>query len=232
MKKAIITGSTRGLGFAIASRLAQEGYDVAINSRKQEDVEKAEKLISGQNNVDVIARVVDFGDKDSVAEYVDRIKEKWGNIDVLINNVGIYASDRIDGEIDDNLEKMMNVNLMSSVRINKEVVEIMKKNKGGIIIHIISIAAKKLRSDAATYSISKLALKGYNDLLREELKPYGIRVMAFYPGAMNTSSWDGESDDRSWMIQMDDMTNTIMAALNFSESASIEELTINNVKDL
>ena len=230
---AIITGSSRGLGLAIATRFAQEGMNVAISSRKEADVLKAKKDIKKVNSkVQVLAHAVDFGDKNSVEAYVKHIQTEWKSIDIVVNNAGIYFEDYIDTDIEENLEKILNINLFSAVRINKAVIESMKKNKKGVIIHIVSIAAKQHREDAATYSISKMALKSYNDLMRDSLKKYGIKVIALYPGAMDTSSWDGISVDKNKMIQMRDMTGTIMNAINLSENTSIEEIIINTVQEL
>ena len=89
-----------------------------------------------------------------------------------------------------------------------------------------------MRADAASYSISKFALKGYNDLLRESLKSHGIKVMALYPGAMNTSSWDETSANKDNMIQMEDMARTILTSLELSENATFDEIVINNLKEV
>ena len=231
--KAIVTGSTRGLGLAISKKFKEEGIDVAISSRNIEGLNKAlDELNSVESNSTAIGDVVDFGEKESVSVYVKSIVEKLGGIDILVNNVGTYFEDRADSDIEDNLEKILEVNLMSSVRMNKMVVELMKKQKSGFIFNVISIVAKNVRADAATYSISKLALKGYNDLLRESLKKYGIRVIALYPGAMNTSSWDESDIDRSNLIQMSDMTSSIYNVLSMSKNASIEEIVINTIGDI
>ena len=133
--KAIVTGSSRGLGLAISKAFKEVGIDVAISSRNEKGLNKALdelKLIISDSTA--IGHVVDFSKKESVSGYVKSIVEKLGGIDILVNNVGIYFEDKADDDIEENLKKILEVNLLSSVRINKEVVEVMKKQKGRVCI--------------------------------------------------------------------------------------------------
>lgn len=226
---AIVTGSSKGLGYAVSECFLKNGFDVAISSRDRNGLNKALETLSKYKGK-VNGQVVDFGNRNSVDQYFDSLFEKWSHLDILVNNVGIYKEDRIDDDIESNLETMLNVNLMSSVRINRKVIELMKKQKKGYIINVISVAANSPRHDAASYSISKISLKAYNDILREELKEYGIKVIALYPGPMNTSSWDNTDVDTSGLIQMSDMNSLIMSALNLSGNSNIEEIVINTLR--
>lgn len=228
---AIITGSSKGLGYAVSECFLKNGFDVAISSRDKDGLNKALSRLSEYNDK-IFGQVVDFGNRESVAHYLDNLFEKWKQVDILVNNVGIYKEDSIDDDIETNLEKMLNVNLMSSVRINQKIINLMKKQKHGYIFNVISIAAKSPRRDAASYSISKIALKAYNDLLREALKEFGIKVIALYPGPMNTSSWDNTEVDTSDLIQMSDMNSLIMNALNLSENTNLEEIVINTLGEV
>lgn len=231
--KAIITGSSRGLGLAIAETYLSEGIDVAVTAREEKRLnDLLKRLRSNGYKGKVIGYTVDFNEKQSVQAYVNSVLKEWGSIDILVNNVGMYAENKADGDIEASLEKMLNVNLLSAVRMNHAVVPGMKKNKGGYIFNVVSVAANNLRDDAASYSISKLALKGYCDLLRKELKEFGIRVVAVYPGGMNTSSWDKERIDHSKLIQMSDMSSIFVQALSLSTNASIDEIVINTLKEI
>jgi short-subunit dehydrogenase len=231
--KAIITGSSRGLGLALAEKFLSEGIDVAISARAENDLNDALIALNSKGfNGKAIGYTVDFSQQESVTAYTNSVLKKWRYIDVLVNNVGIYGEDKADGDIAANLEKMLNVNLLSAVRMSQAVIPGMKKNEGSFIFNIVSIAANHLRSDAVSYSLSKLALKGYCDLLRKELKEFGIRVVAVYPGGMNTSSWDDEKVDHSKLIQMSDMGKILLQAMNLSGNATIEEIVVNTLKDI
>lgn len=228
---AIVTGSSKGLGYALSECFLKNNFNVAISSRDKNGLNNAMSKLSIYKGK-LFGQVVDFGKRESVEKYFDELLENWNRIDILVNNVGIYAEDRIDDDLEINLEKMLNVNLMSSVRMNHKVLKLMKKQRKGYIINVISIAANSPRHDAASYSISKIALKAYNDLLRESLKEFGIKVIALYPGPMNTSSWDHTEVDTSNHIHMSDMNSLIMNALSMSENTNIEEIVINTVSKI
>lgn len=228
--KAIVTGSSRGLGLAISKAFVQSGYDVAISSRKEPDVKSTiEKLQSLNPEISVIGKTVDFESAKSIEDYLRFVYSKWGEADVLVNNVGIYMVDKADENIEKNLEHQLNVNLLSAVRMNRGILESMKNKKKGFIFHVISIAAKNLREDSSSYSISKAALMAYNNLLRESVKGYGIRVIGIYPGPMNTSSWDGSGTDQNKLIQVEDVTSSILNVLKLSSNASVEEIVLNTL---
>ena len=97
--------------------------------------------------------------------------------------------------------------------------------KTGYVFNILSVLAKEVRTSAAAYTISKHALKALNDLLREELRPYSIKVCAIYPGSVNTSSWDGISADRESMVQPKDIADFIKNSVTGSKNAFVEEIT-------
>ncbi len=228
--KAIVTGSSRGLGLAIAGGLLEEGHSVSITSRSKSGLDKALENLKSKNFENrVFGYVVDFGDQKSVEGFTQKSIDDMGGIDILVNNVGIYSEDTADSIKEDDLNKMINVNLMSSVRMNESVLGHMKVNKSGYIFNVVSIATRDPRGDAASYTISKAALKMYSDLLRESLKEFGIRVTSIFPGPMNTSSWDDIDVDHSKLIQMKDMMSLINANLSMSENSNVEEIVINTV---
>ena len=233
MKNAIVTGSSRGLGLALAGMLKKKNVNVVITSRKEGGLENALKeldAIEGEGKV--FGKTVDFSDRESVHSFLEECMNDLGQVDILINNVGAYFMDEIDGDIEENLKKILEVNLFSAVRMNEAIMPHMKKQGRGLIVHIVSIAAKNLRNDAATYSISKLALKAYNDLLRKKVKGDGIKVVAVYPGSMDTSSWDGVDVDHSKLIQMSDMQQMLDLVMHMSDNTFVEDITLNTLSGI
>lgn len=231
MKKALVTGSSKGLGLAIAKRLSTEGMSIAIGARSEDFLKKAVDELRNYS-ANIVSHTVDFSNTSDVDNYMSKSLSELGGIDILVNNVGNYMEDLPDGDIEINLTKSLELNLMAAVRVNKHVLKKMKSQKKGMIINIISIAANNLRKEAASYTISKVALQAYCKMLRSELKEYGIRVVNIYPGTMDTSSWEGVDVDHSKLIQMNEMTDLIMSAINMGGNANLDEITIDTLKDL
>ena len=231
--KAIVTGSSRGLGYEIARSFVKQGFDVAVTARKEDVLNKViDELRKLHGKGKITGGTVDFEDEKSIGKYCEKIKNELGEIDILVNNAGIYHEDKIGQNIGDYLKKALEVNLFSAIRMSNEFIEIMKKKTSAHIINIISVAALNPRIDAVSYSISKAALKSYNDAQRETLKEFGIKVVGIYPGAMNTSSWDNEEVDTSKMIQPSDVSESILQIIRMSGNTTVDELIINTNKSL
>ena len=230
---AIITGSSRGLGLALAKGLAAKGHNIGVTSRKADQLESlVSSLKSEYPNVDVQGFVLDLSTQESANRFCDEVFMRWQKVDILINNAGMYQEDKITDDIAGSLEKILDVNLMGAVRVGKKFIDAMVDQQSGFVINIISIAANDLRHDAATYSISKLALKGYTDMLREKIKKHGVKVVGIYPGPMDTSSWDDDNPIREKMIQMRDMQAVLHNILNLSSNATVTDIELNLLEDL
>ena len=231
--KAVITGSSRGLGYEIARSFVAQGFDVAITARKKATLtEVLERLGNLNKDCKIIGNIVDFEDEKSIESYCDKVNQEFEDIDILVNNVGAYLEDTIGQNIDNNLKKVLEVNVFSAIRMSNAFIDSMKKKSFSHIINIISVAALHPRIDAVSYSISKAALKAYNDVQRESLRASGIKVVGIYPGAMNTSSWDGEEANTSKMIQPQDVSKSILQIIQMSGNTTVEELIINTNKPL
>jgi len=231
--RAIITGSSNGLGLAIAKHFAEHGIHVAVSARKEDRLKQILKEIREVGkDVEVIGGIVDFGNKKSVEAYVKLVHIKWGKIDVLVNNAGIFREDTVSDDMEENLLFNLNVNLLSSVRMNHAIQNGINDGPGSFIFNIVSIAAKSPRHDAASYSISKMALRTFTDLQRESLRERNIKVIGVYPGAMNTNSWDEEDVERKNMIQTTDICSSLMNIMSMTNNAGVEEIIINPVKPI
>ena len=222
---AVISGATRGLGKALALAFAKEGYSLALTSRNIADLEALEAEINRNYSSDVLIYAADLADKTQTLTFSKLVLAKFKNIDVLINNVGKYDTDKITDE-DVDFEGMMNANVNSAYFLSKEIAAKMCINENGHIFNICSVLSLAPRVNAASYTISKHALKGFNDVLREEMREYGVKVTAIYPGSINTSSWEGIFAPKEKFVQTDDIVNIIKACLKTSKHANIEEVVI------
>lgn len=222
---AVISGATKGVGKSLALALAKEGFSLALSARNKNDLEQLQSELVRNYSSNVFIYAADLSDKNSVLDFSAKVLNEFKNIDVLINNVGKYDLDRItDDGVD--LDDMMKTNLNSAYYLTKHLSINMCKNGKGHIFNICSVLSLMPRSTAATYTISKHALKGFNDVLREEMREYGVKVTAIYPGSINTSSWEGIVAPKELFVQPDDIVNIVKACLHTSKNANIEEVVI------
>ncbi len=226
-RKAIITGGTKGIGRAIAEVLATEGYDVAVCSRNESDLEAMkEEFALRFTHVKMIYQVVDMSQKEEVLRFAEFVKETWNRVDVLVNNAGVFLPGAIHTEGEGTLETMMATNVYSAYHLTRAVLPMMFNYQKGHIFNICSVASKKAYPNGGSYSISKFALLGLSHNLREELKPKGIKVTAILPGATWSDSWAGFEAPEERLMQARDVAEVIVAALRMSVSAVMEEVTI------
>ena len=147
-------------------------------------------------------------------------------MDVLVNNAGQFVPGSVYNEPEGSLEQMLSINLMSAYHVTRKLVDKMISQKSGHIFNICSIAALKAYANGGSYSISKFALAGFSRNLREEMKPFGIKVTTVYPGAAYTDSWIGSGVERSRIMEAEDIAKMVVASSGLSASACVEEIVV------
>lgn len=226
---AIITGGTKGIGRAIANKLAKEGYNLMICSRSHADLDAAQKaLLAINNKIKVVISVVDVSSREAVKSFGDFCLSSFDKIDILINNAGVFFPGSILEEEEGALEKMIETNLYSAYHLTRKLIPQMMKQKSGYVINMASIASFMAYPNGGSYSISKFALRGFSKVLREELKEHNIKVTTVMPGATWSHSWEGMKDQlpQSRLMQATDIADTIWNLLNLSPSAVVEEVVL------
>lgn len=181
-KVAVITGGTRGIGFAIAELFLKNGAKVAVLGSRKETVDKALEKLTG----DVMGLYPDLTDYSAVESAFAEIKAKFGKIDILVNNAGISAREPIEAYEPDAFKGIMDLNVTAVFNGCKAVVPIMKENGGGSIINTSSMVAKAGQVSGVGYPTSKYAVNGMTVSLARELGKYNIRVNAVAPGVTRT----------------------------------------------
>ena len=221
--KAVISGATRGIGNAIANKLAEEGYDLVLLARNGKQLRLLKDELSKKNNsIEFLA--IDLSSED-MTEVLKQNIGLFTETSVLINNLGVYSTLNAKKLTIKALQAQLEVNLFSAIRLTQTILH--SKNKDfSSIINIGSVMSLNAMPFASDYSISKHAFKGWNDGLREELRVEGVKVSAIYPGSVNTSSWDGLKVDRNEMIQSEDIAEVVSSILKMSSNALIEEVRI------
>lgn len=220
----LISGATKGIGKAIAIACASRGYNLALGARNYNDlIELKKEIISLYPEIKIVIHALDFTDISQIDEFVKSILSEHKKIDVLVNNVGGYKEDNVTTS-NSVLDEMLNINLKSAYNLTKSLIYQFKE--GDSIINICSILSKNVRKEAVSYSVSKHALYGFNNALREEVRDKKIKVTAILPGSVNTPSWDGIPVNREELIQPDDIAKAVLFAINCSVNAVVEEIII------
>ena len=194
-KVAFITGGTRGIGKQIAITLAKEGYDIAINYRKEnEDLKDTKQKIEMQN-VKCFTVQGDVSNFDDAERMVKEILEKFNKIDVLVNNAGITKDMLIMKMKKEDFESVIDVNLVGTFNITKNVIPCMMKNRNGRIINVSSVVGISGNAGQSNYSASKAGIIGFTKSLAKEVGSRNILVNAIAPGFIETQMTDILKDE-------------------------------------
>jgi short-subunit dehydrogenase len=224
--KIIITGATKGIGRAIAEKFASEGFDLAVCARTEADLASFKKEIQEKYKVEVLTRATDMSSKTDVQAFAEFVKKHWGEVDVLVNNAGIFIPGEISKEEDDLLEQQIETNLYSAYHFTRAMLPVMLKKSSGHIFNMCSIASFMAYPNGGSYSISKFAMLGFSKVLREEMKTKGIKVTAIMPGATWSDSWAGADFPASRLMEANDIAIAVWSAWQMSPSAVVEEIVV------
>ncbi|KAJ7224625.1 acetoin reductase family protein [Mycena pura] len=197
---AIVTGAAQGIGRAIALRLADDGFDVAVNdiSAKLEQLETlvAEIKQKGQQSS---AHPADVSQEEEVKDMAAQVVERYGGLDVMVANAGIIRVDKLTELSAEQWDQVLNVNARGTFLCYKYAgIQMIKQGRGGRIIGASSLAGKQGRPSSGAYSASKFAVRGLTQSadwpLAQEFGPHGITVNAYAPGAVDTPMTAGIED--------------------------------------
>jgi len=186
-KITLITGATAGIGEACAHVFARERYDVIITGRREDRLEKLAQQLKKEYNVNVITLEFDVRNREEVISKLEALPDEWKKINVLVNNAGLSQGlDPIqDGSYED-WETMIDTNVKGLLYVTKVVSNWMISNGFGHIVNLGSIAGKEVYPNGNVYCASKHAVDALNKGMRIDLLPYGIKVTAVHPGAVET----------------------------------------------
>jgi short-subunit dehydrogenase len=226
-KTVVVTGGTKGLGRAIAQIFAANDFDVCVCARTQSDLDAMQA--EWQENFPesrLLCLKIDLSQRTEVLHFAEFVQKHWSQVDVLVNNAGLFIPGAISREPTGVFETMMEINLYSAYHLTRALLPMMLSRNQGHIFNMCSIASIAAYPDGGSYSISKFALLGFSKVLREEMKTKGIKVTAILPGATWSDSWRGADYPADRLMQADDIAKAVWAAYNLSGAAVVEELII------
>lgn len=223
----VITGGTKGIGRALIERFLAGSFDVVTCARNENDLLSLQGDMKTQfPDSEVYFQKADLSLRPEVDSFIDFIKIKQRPVDVLINNTGVFIPGQIHNESEGTLEKTMETNLYSAYHLTRGVIDKMITARKGHIFTICSTASITAYPNGGSYCISKFALYGMTKVLREEMKPHGVKVTAVLPGATLTDSWQGTDLPAERFIDPKDVAEAIWGAYLLSPRAVLEEILI------
>lgn len=223
----VITGASKGMGKAIALRFAAANNNIFICARTLTDLQNTAKEIQNAHPASKVHfKTGDLSTKEGVENFASWFSAFKAPADILINNAGTFLPGSIYHEPEGTLETMIQTNLFSAYHLTRALLPEMIMRKKGHIFNMCSIASIKAYPNGGSYSISKFALAGFSKNLREELKPFNIKVTTVYPGAVYTDSWNNSGYPEDRFIKVEDIAELIYSASQLSASACAEEITV------
>ena len=212
----VVTGGTKGIGRAIVDKFVAGGFDAIVCARSVEGVK-------GPALWPVAA---DLSTRAGVNTLLEFIRSLNRPVEVLVNNTGAFLPGQIHNEAEGIFEQLMNTNVASAYHLTRGLLRDMMIQRRGHIFMMCSTASITAYTNSGSYCISKFALLGMSRVLREELKPHGVKVTAILPGATLTASWEGTDLPEDRFMKPQDVADSAWAAYTLSKSAVVEEILI------
>ena len=220
----IITGASKGIGYAIAEIFAANGHNLYLTSKTASSLQAAAANLQQQYpSVVIDSFPADLSIKSDVISFSKWCLEKT-TPHILVNNAGYFVPGKLQDEAEGQLEQQLNTNLFSAYHLTRALLPSMLTAGSGHIFNICSIASLNAYEYGGSYSISKFALLGFSKNLRLELKNSGIKVTAVCPGAVFTNSWAGSGVDPKRIMEANDIAKMIYAATQLSPQAVVEDI--------
>ncbi|HTU50495.1 MAG TPA: SDR family NAD(P)-dependent oxidoreductase [Acidobacteriaceae bacterium] len=190
-KVVLITGSSRGLGLALAEEFGHHGAKLVLTARDSDELERARLLVLERTSVEpnrIMTMPADLRRPEEVQSLVQRATEHFGGIDILVNNAGVIAVGPIESQTIENFRNVMDMNFFSGVQCSMMVLPQMLSRRDGVIVNISSVGGKVAVPHLLPYTASKFAVTGFSQGLHAELRAKGIHVLTVCPGLMRTGS--------------------------------------------
>ena len=216
---ALVTGGTRGIGAAIARRLSRDGFAVFISGRTEASVRAASEKFAAEG-LSIRGFPSDARREDDQKRLVESVAREAGRLDVLVNNAGIGHFGPVDELSPEHFREVLETNLFGPFYAIHYAAPLMKKDGGGFVVNIASLAGINAFAGGAAYNASKFGLLGFSDAAMLDLRHQGIRIAAVLPGSVATD-WTHShgNQDASWMLRPEDVAEAVADLVRFPDRA-------------
>jgi NAD(P)-dependent dehydrogenase (short-subunit alcohol dehydrogenase family) len=231
-RAAIVTGASSGIGYAIARVLLEEGYGVTAAARRPDKLEQAVARLR-ETSPDVEAVAANMSDEDDIRRVVDSHRERFGRLDVLVNNAGVGIGAPVAEIQTKRLDMQIEVNLRAIVIFYRECAELLRaagaEHRNALVVNTASVAGKSGQGWLSVYSATKFGVVGFTQAMNKELGGEGIKSCALCPGFVDTAMTDfvKGSVDADAMIRPEDIGETVRMLLKLSPACVIPEVIFN-----
>ena len=226
-KVALITGSSRGIGRAIAEEFAKNGINLALAGRDESELQKTAAQVERYGVQTVIIKT-DLLSREAPAQIVSEAVKKFGKIDFLVNNAGIAVSASFDKTSMDDWDRLIAINSRAPFFITKEALPVLRKSERAVVINISSAVGRLGYPEQAAYSASKHALMGWTKALAKEVQKDGIRVHVIAPGGVATEMITRMRPDinTAELMQPSEIADIALFLVSFTGNATIDEINV------
>lgn len=194
----LVTGSNKGIGASIVKEALAQGYNVVAAVRKTDE---AERNLGSHPNLLIVK--MDISNELQVHEAIDIVMDKFGRIDVLVNNAGYGLMGYFEEMSEELIRRQFETNLFGTMKVTRAILPIMRNQKSGFVVTVSSTSGIKAVGGGSVYSASKFALEGWSEGMNIDMKPFGIRFMLLEPGAFRTDFADTNSSLQSPDLQIE-----------------------------
>ena len=235
-KVAVVTGASSGIGEATAEALAAEGAAVVVAARREDRLtDLVERIRSADGRV--LAAVCDVTEESQAHGLIRKAQEEFGSVDILVNNAGVMLLSKVGKGLSEEWRQMFDVNVMGLLYATDAAIEVMKRQGGGHLVNVSSVAGRKVTRDASgVYAGSKHPVGAISEGLRQELLEDNIRVTIVEPGAVETELTNHITDQEAReslgglaqieILQSEDIANAIAYAVTQPSHVSVNEILI------
>jgi len=235
-KAALITGGSSGIGLAVARALGEDGYGITISARRPDKLEAAAAELR-ETGLDVLAVAANVADEDDIKRMISAHRERWGRLDLLMNNAGLGIGGAIADADTKKLDMQLDVNLRAVYLVTREAIPMLKEagaSGGAMLVNTASIAGKQPQGWLAAYSATKAGVIALTEATAKEIAADGVRCTSICPGFVDTAmtEWIRGQVQQADMIRPEDVAEVVRCLLRLSPACMIPEVMMIRPADL
>ncbi len=236
-RAAIVTGASRGIGYALAETLGEEGHGLTITARKPETLEQAAAKLR-ERGFEVQPVAANLAQEEGVREVVERHRERYGRLDVLVNNAGVGIGAKAAEQETKYVDLQLAVNLRAMILFYRECAELLRtagsEHRNALVVNLASIAGKSPSPWLSVYSATKAAVTAYTVSMNKEFAKHGVKSVAFAPGWVDTDMTDYVKDriPAEEMLRPSDMAEALRFLLRVSPMCLVPEIVFQRPQEI